>query len=510
MSYSLGRIIVALAVCAVILFQVAYFSQSFFSSSFNSKVDVAYGQFRNVFQMELKKLEKNFEDKLEDQAKIFKDTINRQLEDQAKVLKDTINRLNGSLNLNMKDLKNDVKKLVLQKPKFPIPEEDTVEKTKLKNFYAWINRYAEFHNKVTTGEIEKSDPSVKFIRCYGINGYGNTFQTLVSCFLYALVSNRVFLLYTDSVAFNLKTYFDTPPINYYAHHLVKGVKDKRIYPEEVICHHHNSFKSKVVKLFGTWGYDYYGQSILVNHHYNYTETLPTNFYAIISEFLFPLKQSLQEKVEAFKQKSFGKHTMAIQIRAVVKKTSTGDWYKGVKDHEGHPVPPLSLFSQAAELVSHQHPTVRYEDIKWFVATQDMDVLEVLKSQFGDKILFYEGKIITTFDLNHEGQETSFLTWWLMGECQDIITTEGSTYGTSAAARAGIAPVVCNHARFCFRRLTPQPCQQVPYYLKEEDPNPLNINECIDHVHRQWSTVESSCGYFESIIRDDPRYKSGKW
>lgn len=51
-----------------------------------------------------------------------------------------------------------------------------------------------------------------------------------------------------------------------------------------------------------------------------------------------------------------------------------------------------------------------------------------------------------------------MTWWLLGECDEVITTEASSYGTTAAARTGITPIVCNHHKYCMRRLSPTPCQ----------------------------------------------------
>ena len=51
-----------------------------------------------------------------------------------------------------------------------------------------------------------------------------------------------------------------------------------------------------------------------------------------------------------------------------------------------------------------------------------------------------------------------ITWLLLGECSEVITSEASSYGTTAAARTSKSAIVCNHHKFCFRRLSPTPCQ----------------------------------------------------
>lgn len=56
-----------------------------------------------------------------------------------------------------------------------------------------------------------------------------------------------------------------------------------------------------------------------------------------------------------------------------------------------------------------------------------------------------------------------LNYWLMGDCNELIVSEISSYGTNAAARTGLKPVVCTHERVCYRRLTSDPCQVRLYF-----------------------------------------------
>lgn len=85
------------------------------------------------------------------------------------------------------------------------------------------------------------------------------------------------------------------------------------------------------------------------------EKLPPNYFEIIFGYLYKLRPDLLEEVmvffltmsifivKKFKQESFGKYTIGIQIRNPTHNQ------KGEKDHKGFPVPPLDLYAQAAEV-----------------------------------------------------------------------------------------------------------------------------------------------------------------
>jgi len=78
----------------------------------------------------------------------------------------------------------------------------------------------------------------------------------------------------------------------------------------------------------------------------------------------------------------------------------------------------------------------------------------------------------------------------LGECDEIITTEMSSYGTNAAALYGKIATVCTHERFCFKRLSPEPCQTEPL-------GPIRY-EC--GSRRPYvGSIQSSCNYFRSLM-----------
>ena len=74
----------------------------------------------------------------------------------------------------------------------------------------WLDSYTKFHNtareafKTQNNTIMDLD-SIKYARCHGYNGFGNCIQSIIPCFLYALVSNRVVIISPD-VVFPFKKY----------------------------------------------------------------------------------------------------------------------------------------------------------------------------------------------------------------------------------------------------------------------------------------------------------------
>lgn len=92
----------------------------------------------------------------------------------------------------------------------------------------------------------------------------------------------------------------------------------------------------------------------------------------------------------------------------------------------------------------------------------------------------------------------------MGECDDVVTTEASSYGTTAAARTGLFPIVCNHHKFCFRRLSPTPCQDTPFLYEQPDPCLLQKRK---YAHQFLTAPDNSCGYYKMLIYQSEEYQS---
>jgi len=73
------------------------------------------------------------------------------------------------------------------------------------------------------------------------------------------------------------------------------------------------------------------------------------------------------------------------------------------------------------------------------------------------VLYYEGVV----DGNRaalEGNTVAVASFWLLGECDEVIGTEISSFSYVAAARRGLKPILCNAVRHCFRSLKAEPCR----------------------------------------------------
>jgi len=166
-----------------------------------------------------------------------------------------------------------------------------------------------------------------------------------------------------------------------------------------------------------------------------------------------------------------------------------------------PVPPIDLFAEMAEYLSRFQDVVPYNQVKWFMATQNQEMISYLQDSYGKhKVVAFNGTITTTFDTHPEGQKVSLITWWILGECDEVITTEISSFGTTAAGRTGRHAIVCNQHKFCFRRMSDAPCQDTPFLVDQ----PLQCLQNLKKLPHQYITsVDASCGYYKwAKIRSD--------
>lgn len=90
---------------------------------------------------------------------------------------------------------------------------------------------------------------------------------------------------------------------------------------------------------------------------------------------------------------------------------------------------------------------------------------------------------------------------------EVLATEASSFGTTAAARGGITPIVCNHKKYCERRLSPTPCQDT-YFLVDQP------QECLKKLrkypHQYVTAPDSSCGHFKWEIYTSKEYGQDSW
>jgi len=373
---------------------------------------------------------------------------------------------------------------------------------KERKFRAKLDKYTQLHKDIIAGEKPP-----RFVQCVLINGWGNVFQEAVSCMIFAMVSHRAVIFNTRNIEgympFREYLPVEHMPFNGYRMDLLGKYKEYIIPRFNLTCLDFNVVSHKeLVTIHLT--YDWFAPNILINPYHGeaFLEDLPPNYFQVIFEYLWDIKQDLKDELMEFKQKYFGKFTVGIQIRHPTINQ------KGEKDHKGFPVPPPELYVQAAEQLSRFQTKVDYKDVVWFVATQNTEIIKTMQDSYGkDKVVWFNRTITTTFDPHPEGQRVSIQTWWLLGECEEVITTEASSYGITAGCRTGRFPIVCTHNKFCFRRLSQTPCQDTPFL-------PDQPEDCLLHkkkkLHQFLTSPENSCGYFKWQIYTSPEYHQDSW
>jgi len=203
----------------------------------------------------------------------------------------------------------------------------------------------------------------------------------------------------------------------------------------------------------------------------------------------PLKADIKQEVERFKKLHFRKYNIGIQKR-------TGGW------GDPNPVPsiPLDFLLQTAHTLEVGAPFPP-EDVAFFVSSYDIPEVNSSRAIHGeDKILYYYGSQQRATKL---GDRVAFITMWLLGECDDVIAQEPSSFALNAAARGGVVPVVCNHERFCMRKLTPQPCSSFPFTMIPVCKTPSTPTKIQDF--NQYPSVEGSCRFFANYMGSCLKY-----
>eukprot|EP01116_Phalansterium_solitarium_P014121 TRINITY_DN31653_c0_g1_i1.p1 TRINITY_DN31653_c0_g1~~TRINITY_DN31653_c0_g1_i1.p1 ORF type:complete len:480 (-),score=86.32 TRINITY_DN31653_c0_g1_i1:69-1484(-) len=366
-------------------------------------------------------------------------------------------------------------------------------------FRRMLDDYVGYHNRVTSGQV-----APRYARCSLAHGYGNCWQQFVSCALYAMVSKRALLLTrrfwdkTNPFMNTLQLFYEPPPVLLFRENITE-LSVPLYGPDNETKWNQFSWLEKAstcanleeafgnapyLGLSGVQGFDYFADHIRDNPNHQLLHKLPTNFYQILFDYFWKLKPEWQAEIDACKKGHFGKFTIGLQMR--------GNDAGGI-----HPLIPLDIFMQAGELLAADAP-VPYDDVVFLIATPDKKAVQEAQAIYGTKkIVYFEGSEERG---TAKGNIVSFLTMWLLGDCDDVVTSESSSYGTNAAARTGIVPVVCNHARVCYRRLTPQPCSYNPFPTARED-----CAKGLNSTMFRYASVESHCGFFFRYYRDCVSY-----
>lgn len=83
----------------------------------------------------------------------------------------------------------------------------------------------------------------------------------------------------------------------------------------------------------------------------------------------------------------------------------------------------------------------------------------------------------------------------------------TSYGITAAVRTGMFPIICNHHKFCFRKLSQTPCQDTPFLAEQPEDCLVSKRK---KIHQFLTSPENSCGYFKYQIYLSEEYREDKW
>ena len=152
----------------------------------------------------------------------------------------------------------------------------------------------------------------------------------------------------------------------------------------------------------------------------------------LSRFLFNLHDLHENEAQTFRSANFAPFTIGIQIRM----------QKSIA--LGLPVPEISRFCTLAGAIQLKHG-LRDDQVRFFLATDSMDALEVVSSILG------AGRVVSlhlrhgqhanrTTSGNPGTEDSAVLDMRLLSMTDALIITSASSFGYVAAAWGGIIPI----------------------------------------------------------------------
>lgn len=175
---------------------------------------------------------------------------------------------------------------------------------------------------------------------------------------------------------------------------------------------------------------YFVPIISNNPHYktNIKKIFGKDIFGPLYRFLMKPKQSVQQRIDNFKNQYFkDNYIIGIHMRKEYIRTRQ------------HPLATSVFFQCAQQMI----PNIDGVSTKIFIATDSAEYRQEAIKIFGNSIITSDGT-----------QEMDML---LLGECDDVIGTTGSTYSEVAFARASKLPLKVSEVQLCFRDVTSQPC-----------------------------------------------------
>lgn len=329
--------------------------------------------------------------------------------------------------------------------------------------------YADFHHQVMSNRSLWLTNDFLIYRTMD-RGMGNQLESLVSAYVLALLTNRVFLVDSTTIHHVLK-----PPrgLSWHYSPLPDFVDHDRMYSRSKLLDFRWQNKLEFPKILCRDVKEAYTQQYLyifsdqyflpaLLHNELYSETIKDWFgpdlFGTIARYLIAPKPYIMSRAASHaRQHLVGKASIGIQLRTAtmsghdISMMANGMHPFAWKDWVGSFFK-CSYFSVPPGLNS-----------SYFLATDNTLVHGPARQHLGSAVNWIDqdidrGKI--------SGHVTALVDIVILSLCSDLVVTTMSTFGYVPAALSSIVPLVVTYHSTCYRELTSQPCFHKWNYLHD--------------------------------------------
>ncbi|BDA44693.1 hypothetical protein COCOBI_06-1710 [Coccomyxa sp. Obi] len=321
-------------------------------------------------------------------------------------------------------------------------------------------------------------------------GLGNQFPSVITGFLLALVTERCYFIdfpfYHRVMAPELDFSWD----NHKARLLSFGHDVNVIQPKEIqfwkgedlngwLMHDQKWYYDAFYGIMLKNDPDYSGSLLQANpYHATWLRAVfPTGeMFQPLAHFLLKTKPEIEHQVQEFKKKHFRQVTIGLQIRRLK-----------CDGHDGSihcdQLPEVENFAAVARALQLARG-LDDADVRFFVGADERESYDkVVKALGQDMVIFradngvgmVSSKVI---GVNNPGTpESALIDMRLLSECNELVVTVGSSYGSVAAGWGGIPPVQMLHGLhknvqnpYWYKAITSEPCYwKGNIFLNNRDP-----------------------------------------
>ena len=335
------------------------------------------------------------------------------------------------------------------------------------NERAVFRQYADFHHEVMSNRgLWKSS---KFLIWRQIGGLGNAILSLVSAYVYALVTNRVLLVDSNvlhhllqrprGLSWHYSMFYDMlqlpsdeasfADLDEYLVSIADEVDFGCVSRmQNLLCEDYSAVQTKYLYVHGD---QYFLPAILHNRLYRdlIRDWFGDDVFGTVARYLISPKQYIMSLAAKYADEHFeGKTSVGIQLR-------TQNTAEDVMP-ESH-MPPfawkdwISSFWKCAYLSS---PPTRNSSTYFLATDAPKRTRASALAHLRDKVHWIDGEMSRK---SLAGFVDALVDMIVLSLCDDLVTTAMSTFGNVAAGLGSIVPLVVTHQSTCYRELSSQPC-----------------------------------------------------